>query len=113
MSYDQTPKGQFEKANDSQLAYYVFDDHPDWTLLAALDESESYEVDVVEVWRTADGFAVLRATGCSCWGGEYDSTEYPTLDEALADLTDPNDKYQYNPSLKGAEELRAAALAKA
>jgi hypothetical protein len=108
-----TPYQQFTRANVSTLAYEVFDDHPDWSLVAALDESESYEVDVVEVWRTADGFAVLRATGCSCWGGEYASTEYPTLDAALADLTDPNDKYQYNPSLKGAEELRAAALAKA
>ena len=96
---------------DSTLAWEINKDHPDCTLLAAIDECATYEIDVVEVWRTPTGFAVARATGCSCWDGDYDYEEYPTLDAALAHLTDPNDKWQYNPSIAGAVELSAMARA--
>lgn len=86
-------------------AIYAFDrDHPDWTLLASIDESEPYEVDITEVWQTPTGYAIVTASGCSCWEGDYDVDERPTLDDVIAALTG-EDQRRWNPSVRGAQEL--------
>lgn len=83
----------------------------DWRLLAELDESESYEVDVSEIYLRPDGRVVLAtATGCSCWGGEYDAEDFATLDELEASIYgEAADERRYTPSFKAGRELVAEA----
>lgn len=52
-----------------------------WTFVSGVDESESYEVDITEIWDDGEKWHLLTATGCSCWAGEYDEEEYDSLDE--------------------------------
>jgi hypothetical protein len=92
----------------SNLDYYV---PKEWTLLAEIDESEAYEVDITEIYRHGDKFILATASGCSCWSGEYDVEEFTSLD-ALADaigIEGPDRRYQ--PSLKAAADLIAQARA--
>jgi hypothetical protein len=78
-----------------------------YTLIAAIDESASYEVDITEVYRTPTGFAIVTASGCSCWDGDYDEKAYATLDEVIAALGPATEDvgYRYNPSGVGAADL--------
>jgi len=88
--------------NESVLSYYV---PKDWRLLAALDESEPYEVDVTEIYQRPDGKLILAtASGCSCWDGDYDTDEFDTLD-ALWLSAKFADNRRWNPSWRGSEEL--------
>jgi hypothetical protein len=94
-----------EVSTDTSL-YQMKEKHPSWRCLAALDQSESYETDVTEVWLdTLTGkFHVATASGCSCWDGEFDSTEYDTMEE-LAHSLMTEDQPNYNPSVVGAVRL--------
>lgn len=79
-----------------------------YVLLAQVDESESYEIDVAEVYRDTvkNKFVLVTASGCSCWDGQYEAEEYDNLEDIEKYLLSRDDKgYEYNPSLKGAEEL--------
>jgi hypothetical protein len=92
----------------STLSYYVPDK---WKLLAEIDESEPYEVDVTEIYQDAEGkFILATASGCSCWGGEYDSESFDSL-EALGTSMIKDDR-QYNPSFRAANELMELAQRK-
>lgn len=80
-----------------------------WTLLSTVDESESYETDIAEIWKTQKGYALLTASGCSCWGGEYDTAEFDSI-ELLAVALLKEDR-TYNPSTRGALDLLTDAVA--
>lgn len=84
-----------------------------YTFLAGLDESAAYEIDVTEIWRKDDGtFALLTASGCSCWDGDYDEESYATLDDLAAALVDERtDQRTYNPAPPNVAGLVAAARA--
>lgn len=94
--------------NNDTAIYSVPEDHPDWVLVASIDESESYEIDVTEVWRTPTGFAIVTASGCSCWDGAYDTTKYDSLDAVIEALgpAAADVGYRYNPSARGALDLQ-------
>jgi hypothetical protein len=95
----------------AQLESYV---PKDWTLLAEIDESYPYEIDVTEIYRDGRGYFVLAtAAGCSCWDGEYDEETYATYPELVAALnllTAP--ERTYNPSPVGATDLLAQVQGK-
>lgn len=97
---------------ESYLGSYVLEDHKGWKLLAAIDESESYEVDITEIYLDpkTGKFFLATASGCSCWGGEYDVEEFISLDK-LGDsiFKSENPERHYNPSFKAAEQLLAQA----
>lgn len=80
-------------------------------LLASVDESEGWDVDISEVWKKGDKYFLLTASGCSCWGGEYEQQEFNSLGE-LGNLVLYREGYQYNPSLEGAKKLVAEAMVK-
>jgi len=85
----------------SQLGYYV---PKDWKLVAAIDESYPYEVDVTEIYKDSQGkYQLVTASGCSCWSGEYNAEEYGSLEELFSAGSLVERKY--NPSPKGLEEL--------
>lgn len=47
------------------------------------DLSESYDVDDHLLVQNADGFHYVRATGCSCWEGDYWLEQsYPSITAA-------------------------------
>lgn len=101
-------------SNDSYLSHYVVKDHPEWTVIADLDESEAYEVDITEIYRTPAGYALVTASGCSCWGGEYDADEFDTLDALAAAVTSKeSDERKYNPSYRALTDLLGRARAAA
>src|SRR5690349_17681966 len=75
-------------------------------LIAIVDESEAFDVDIVELWKKGDTYFLLTASGCSCWEGEFETRQYKSLDDLQADLRGPNsDSYMYNPSLAGLQQL--------
>lgn len=84
----------------------------DWVLVASLDESGSYEIDLTEIYFHEGKFILATASGCSCWDGEYDIEEFDSLD-ALADSIGvlSMTERSYHPSLRGATELLAEARA--
>jgi hypothetical protein len=93
---------------DRNQSYLEWTLPKDWTLIAALDESQSYEVDVTEIWKSPDNkFQLVTATGCSCWGGEYEAEPFDTL-ESLGESMIKDDR-QYNPSFAGAKMLLSQA----
>lgn len=74
------------------------------TLIAKVDESESYEVDSTEIWKTKDGsYVLITASGCSCWDGDFDREDYKTLELLAVGLF--SGERMYTPSLHGALEL--------
>jgi hypothetical protein len=78
----------------------------DWIYVAAVDESESYEVDVSEIWRKPDDtFLLVTASGCSCWEGDYEVQEFESLDELENIVLHREGNWIYNPSPAGAREL--------
>jgi hypothetical protein len=81
-----------------------------WTLIAAIDESQPYEVDVTEIFRTSEGFALVTASGCSCWDGAYQVETFITL-EGLGESIDVHSTTDraYNPSVRGAQDLMRMA----
>ena len=96
---------------DTESSIFAYNKAPEgWTLLSAVDESEPYEVDMAEIWRTAEGrFALVTASGCSCWDGEYDSDEFDSLELLAVSLL--REERTYNPSLSGALTLLTDAVA--
>ena len=96
---------------ETSLSYTINREHPDWKPIAWVDESESYEVDITEIWKTSEGkFILATATGCSCWGGEYEVEEYASLDDVVSGILN-REGYVYNPYLEGAKKLVEAAKA--
>jgi hypothetical protein len=81
------------------------------TMIADVNEADSYEVDEASVFAIDDGTFILRtASGCSCWDGEYYGTRYDSLDELFTDIGPKGQSdYSYNPTFAGAEELRRQA----
>jgi hypothetical protein len=80
----------------------------DWTLIAEVDESESYEVDQSRIYKSSDGFVLATASGCSCWGGDWEVEHFAELDALYMSIK--LDDRQYNPSWKAADELHETAL---
>lgn len=78
------------------------------TFLTGVDESEAYEVDYTEIWTTNDGYALVTASGCSCWDGDYNMTTYSTLDALEADLKNTERDYG-NPSIETCDLLMKEA----
>lgn len=83
-----------------------------WTFLSGIDESASYEVDMTEIWRNAEGkFGLATASGCSCrWSGEHDVETFDTLDDLAASLLGTEREYG-NPSAATSKALVDAARA--
>lgn len=81
-------------------------------VLAEIDESAAYEVDMNAVVfdpKTKD-YALLSASGCSCWDGDYDeSSHYATLDELENALVTGKEGTGYHPTLAGVEQLMREA----
>lgn len=85
----------------------MFKEFPHAVEIAAIDESESYEVDQTSILVDADGTFILAvASGCSCWEGDWELTRFTTVEELLDDIG-PAGKgdYSYNPSFAGVKEL--------
>lgn len=90
----------------------VAKDHPGWVILATLDQSQSYEVDVTEIWKSPDGrIQLVTASGCSCWSGEYDieGDGFTSVDALEKFLTSEDTSSGFNPSVKAREQLLAEA----
>ena len=80
----------------------------EWVLVAQLDESADYEVDMSEIFydKKKKEYLLITATGCSCWSGEYESETYKKLKDIEKKLFVRDDKgYVYNPSVQGAHDL--------
>lgn len=79
--------------------------------LAYVDEADSWEVDRTGIFRDpkTGKLALLTASGCSCWDGEFFEEQHATL-AALAAALLTTDR-THNPTLKGAEALVAEARA--
>lgn len=79
------------------------------TQLAYIDEADSYEVDQAGIYfdPATREFVLVTASGCSCWEGDCDVERFPTMDALEVALI--NDTREYNPTLKGAQELIADA----
>ena len=85
----------------------------DWTLVAELDQSPDYSVDITAIYRTPAGtLALVSASGCSCWGGEYTlDGEYDSLELlALAVFATGGECQRYPSSVRGYLRLFADAL---
>ena len=96
------------KNTESQIFNYRDIPNENWKLLACIDESESYEVDVSEIYLNTKTkkFILVTASGCSCWDGEYEDEEYSSLNDIKKYLLSRDDRgYSYNPSVRGAIEL--------
>lgn len=86
--------------NPYSIHYKGWDDFG--TLIARVDESASYEVDITEIWKKDDIYYLLTASGCSCWSGEYETREFKSLQELSDSIRgEDSDKYMYNPSYRG------------
>lgn len=84
------------------------------TLLAHVDESQAYEVDQTMIRHDGDEWILATASGCSCWGGEWDVERFDTL-AALFESIGPRGiegERSYNPTFAGVEALRAQVEAK-
>ena len=93
---------------ESSIFSYGEIPNKDWKLIACIDESESYEVDISEIYLNTktNKFILVTASGCSCWDGEYEEEEYSSLKKMAKYLLSRDDRgYAYNPSVKGAEDL--------
>lgn len=73
--------------------------------LGSVDEGESYEVDVTQIYydKLDKMFVLITASGCSCWDGDCDEEKFKTLEELEKSLV--TDDRTYNPTLMGAKEL--------
>lgn len=74
----------------------------DWTRLAYIDEGDAYDVDAHGIYKTPEGqFALLGATGCSCWDGDYElQGTFDTLDELeVFSVSNDGDTYIPSPAL--------------
>ena len=81
----------------------------EWKVIADLDESEPYEIDQTRIYLKDDGgFAVARASGCSCWEGDWETEDFASLDDIEGSVL-RDDLYVWNPSLKGARALVSQA----
>lgn len=94
--------------------FYDQDEIPKgYTLLASIDESAPYEIDVSEIYYNTEknNFVLMTASGCSCWSGEYEEEFYEKLEDIEKYLFARDDKgYVYTPSVKGAQELVSEAV---
>lgn len=77
--------------------------------LAVIDESASYEVDIIEIHYDPKSkeYVLLTASGCSCWDGDYTEERFKTMKELESKIV--NEERKYNPSLMGAKQLVADA----
>lgn len=73
--------------------------------LAFISEADDYEIDQAGIYfdPATKRYALLTASGCSCWDGEFDEEQFDTLDDLEASLADED--RTYNPTLKGAQQL--------
>ena len=90
---------------------YEVDFSEDWTLLAELDESAGYEVDITRIYSGNGKIVLATASGCSCWGGEFDVEYFDTLDALEASVSVTGDDRRYQPSPRAAAELIPQARA--
>lgn len=81
-----------------------------WQLVAVVDDSQEYEVDITELYKNGDQWVLLTASGCSCWSGEYETRTFGSLDELVTAIkSKDSDAYLFNPSADGLTRLIAQA----
>jgi hypothetical protein len=89
------------------VTYTIYDHEipKELILVAELDESQSYEVDITKIYFNTEinKWVLAIASGCSCWEGDYEVEEFDTLAELGQSMI--QDDRQYNPSFRGANEL--------
>ena len=81
--------------------------------LSSYNESEPYEVDMGGIYwdPSAKKYCFITASGCSCWDGGYDESQYDKLSELLvAEQVGPT---AYSPSLSTMERMAEEATLKA
>ena len=80
--------------------------------LASVDESEGYDVDqaVIAYEPGTAQFVLARASGCSCWDGEWEEEKFDSLPSLAASLVAR--EHRYTPSLKGSMQLIEQAIEK-
>lgn len=81
-------------------------------VLAELDEGEAYEVDytMIGYHREKGKFALVTASGCSCWDGCCDVEYFDTFLDLQKSIGVFGKDRQFNPSLKGAERAIFEAM---
>lgn len=72
------------------------------------DDSENYEVSIYDIGKYGGKWFVLRAQGCSCWGGEYwkEAGPFSSLQEVRKYVYDEYGKVKtdyYSPLLRAWE----------
>ena len=89
------------------MEYY--DIKKELTELAMLDESADYEVDYTFIGldEKTGKFALVTASGCSCWDGGADVEYFDDLDQMEQSLV--TEDRTYNPSLLGAKSVMQEA----
>lgn len=79
------------------------------TILSEVDEADSYEVDecYIALDPITNRFALITASGCSCWDGDFEEEQFDSIDQIADTLL--KDERRYNPTLNGARALVAEA----
>ena len=87
------------------MPYNYHDRTSNLDCLAYVDESEDYSVDYHGVYYDSNNgtFLYITASGCSCWDGEYEEEEFPTLSACIQGIEAY--KGDYEPSIRTIEEL--------
>lgn len=81
-----------------------------YKLLASVDESESYSIDQAAIYLTPEGkFAFATASGCSCWAGDWNVSDFDSLGEIEALYAKEDISRYYNPTFKGFQSLMSEA----
>lgn len=81
--------------------------------LATYDEDRSYEIDQGGIyWDPVAGkYSWITASGCSCWDGQYDESQYDTLSNLLK--VEMGEDRRYSPGLLTLEAMAEEATLKA
>ena len=74
------------------------------------DPNLYYEIDMIDIVKAGGKYHILRASGCSCWGGEfsYESGPYETLDDLRAHVEAEYEPNYYKDVRKGFEDFFAS-----
>lgn len=100
----------------AETFYAYSEDELPGTLMAYIDESAPYEIDQTAILTEDNKWVLATASGCSCWGGEWELSRFADLESLFAAIGPTTEAsgytHQYNPSFAGVEALRAQVEAK-